>query len=174
MIQVELESIPARIVNQYTYCPRLAYLEWVQKEWADNHYTQEGSWAHRVVDAGNGKIPDSAPDETVRSRSLELAAPRLGLVGKLDMVELGRGEAEPVEYKRGRRPKSGEVAADWDLMQLAAQALLLRENGWKCTRGFFYFCESREKVSVDFDEELLARVERSLHCLLYTSPSPRD
>lgn len=162
MIQAELESIPARIVNQYAYCPRLAYLEWVQKEWADNLYTQEGSWAHRVVDAGKGKIPDSDPDETVRSRSLELAAPRLGLVGKLDMVELGRGEAEPVEYKRGRRPKTGEVAADWDLMQLAAQALLLRENGWKCTRGFFFFCESREKVAVEFDEDLLVRVERSL------------
>ncbi|MBX3171112.1 MAG: CRISPR-associated endonuclease Cas1 [Candidatus Eremiobacteraeota bacterium] len=160
MIQLELESIPARIVNQYTYCPRLAYLEWVQKEWADNLYTQEGSWAHRVVDAGNGKIPDS--EEPVRTRSLELAAPRLGLVGKLDMVELGRGEAEPVEYKRGRRPKSGEVAEDWDLMQLAAQALLLRENGWKCERGFFYFCESREKVSVELDDQLLARVEETL------------
>jgi CRISPR-associated protein Cas1 len=78
------------------------------------------------------------------------------------MVELGRGEAEPVEYKRGRRPKSGVVASDWDLMQLAAQALLLRENGWRCNRGFFYFCESREKVPVEFDDELLSRVERTL------------
>lgn len=157
------EAIPARIVNQYTYCPRLAYLEWVQKEWADNIYTQEGSWAHRRVDAGSGKIPSADdPDQIVHSRSLELTSARLGLVGKLDMVEMGRGEAEPIEYKRGRRPKTGEVAQDWDLMQLATQALLLRENGWKCERGFFYFCESKEKVPVEFEESLITRVEQTL------------
>jgi len=158
---VNLEPIPARIVNQYTYCPRLAYLEWVQKEWADNIYTQEGSWAHRVVDAGRGTIPDH-PEQSVTSRSLELASERLGLVAKLDVVEIGRGEAEPIEYKRGRRPKTGEVAEEWDLLQLATQALLLRENGWTCQRGYFYFCESRERVPVEFDEAIFARVESTL------------
>ena len=156
-----MEPIPARIVNQFTYCPRLAYLEWVQKEWADNLFTQEGSWAHRVVDAGRGTIPDH-PEQTVTSRSLELASERLGLVAKLDVVEIGRGEAEPIEYKRGRRPKTGEVAEEWDLLQLATQALLLRENGWICKRGYFYFCESRERVPVEFDEALFARVESTL------------
>jgi len=24
---------PARMLNEYVYCPRLAYLEWVQGEW---------------------------------------------------------------------------------------------------------------------------------------------
>lgn len=163
MTNFPAEPIPARIVNQFTYCPRLAYLEWVQKEWADNLYTQEGSWAHRRVDAGNGKIPAADdPEQVVHSRSLELTSARLGLVGKLDMVEMGRGEAEPIEYKRGRRPKSGEVAEDWDLMQLATQALLLRENGWKCERGFFYFCESKERVPVEFSEDLITRVESTL------------
>lgn len=32
----DLPLLPARMVNEYEYCPRLAYLEWVQGEWADS------------------------------------------------------------------------------------------------------------------------------------------
>ena len=34
--------LPARMVNEYVYCARLAYLEWVQGEWADSADTVEG------------------------------------------------------------------------------------------------------------------------------------
>ncbi len=30
------ELIPARMLNEFAYCPRLAYLEWVQGEFTDN------------------------------------------------------------------------------------------------------------------------------------------
>jgi len=32
----DLPLLPARMVNEYEYCPRLAYLEWVQGEWAES------------------------------------------------------------------------------------------------------------------------------------------
>lgn len=35
--------IPARILNEYIYCLRLAYLEWIHSEFADNAYTVESS-----------------------------------------------------------------------------------------------------------------------------------
>ena len=44
--------VPARMVNEYAYCLRLAYLEWVQGEWADSSDTVEGRHAHRRVDRG--------------------------------------------------------------------------------------------------------------------------
>jgi hypothetical protein len=28
--------LPARMLNEFTYCPRLAYLEWVQGEFVDS------------------------------------------------------------------------------------------------------------------------------------------
>ena len=31
--------LPARMVNEYVYCPRLAYLEWVQGEWAESAHS---------------------------------------------------------------------------------------------------------------------------------------
>ena len=44
------DLIPARMLNEFAYCPRLAYLEWVQGEFADNLETHEGRFGHRRVD----------------------------------------------------------------------------------------------------------------------------
>ena len=44
--------VPARMVNEFQYCPRLAYLEWVQGEWAESGDTVEGRGVHRRVDLG--------------------------------------------------------------------------------------------------------------------------
>ena len=37
------DLVPARMLNEYAYCPRLAYLEWVQGEFADSVDTIEGA-----------------------------------------------------------------------------------------------------------------------------------
>lgn len=62
------QLIPARIINEYTYCPRLAYLEWVQGEWAESFEPVEGAHAHRRVDEESGSIPaaDDVTDEDER------------------------------------------------------------------------------------------------------------
>ena len=35
--------LPVRMLNEYTYCPRLMYLEWVQGEWAESADTHTQS-----------------------------------------------------------------------------------------------------------------------------------
>ena len=42
--------VPARMLNEYAYCPRLAYLEWAQGEFDDSVDTIEGRFQHRRVD----------------------------------------------------------------------------------------------------------------------------
>src|SRR5437764_14795970 len=71
----ETPLVPVRMVNEWVYCPRLAFLEWVDGEWADSGDTEEGRRAHVRVDAGGGKLPapaetDDKPDFTARSRTL--------------------------------------------------------------------------------------------------------
>ena len=44
------DLVPARMLNEFTYCPRLAYLEWVQGEFTHNLDTLEGRFGHRRVD----------------------------------------------------------------------------------------------------------------------------
>ena len=38
----ETPLVPVRMINEYVHCPRLAFLEWVDGEWADSGDTEEG------------------------------------------------------------------------------------------------------------------------------------
>src|SRR4030067_866200 len=45
----DLPLLPARMVNEFQYCPRLAYLEWGQGEWSESADTVQGRHAPRRV-----------------------------------------------------------------------------------------------------------------------------
>jgi len=158
--------LPARMVNEYVYCPRLAYLEWVQGEWRDSADTVEGRQAHRRIDKPRGQPPgvggdpnapadgDDAP--RVHVHSLELSSDALGLVARLDLAEFDGRRAVPVDYKRGKRPHVARGAYEPERVQLCAQGLLLEAHGYEATEGVLYFAASRERMPVVFDDELKA------------------
>ena len=58
------DLIPARMLNEFSYCPRLAYLEWVQGEFADSLDTLEGRFGHRRVDQPNRQ---EVPEPTMQN-----------------------------------------------------------------------------------------------------------
>jgi CRISPR-associated protein Cas1 len=75
-------------------CSRLAYLEWVQGEWAESADTIEGRGVHRRVDGPSGDLPEAeaiGDDERIHVRSVTLSSDRLGLIAKLDLVEVEDG-----------------------------------------------------------------------------------
>jgi CRISPR-associated endonuclease Cas1/CRISPR-associated protein Cas4 len=161
----DLPLLPVRMVNEYQYCPRLAYLEWVQGEWAESSDTAEGRHAHRRVDAPAGKLP--SPDEIeadtrVHARSITLSSNRLGLIAKLDLIEAEDGRVLPVDYKRGKRPHVAKGAYEPERVQLCAQGLILGEHGYDCSEGVLYFVASRERVPVEFDDELKALTRNAI------------
>ncbi len=161
--------LPARMVNEFAYCPRLAYFEWVDGVFADNADTVEGRFYHRQVDREPARptrrSADGEEQETVvHQRSVWLSSERLGVTAKIDLVEgdvpSPDGQPQvviPVDYKRGKRPHTAKGAWEPDLVQLCLQGLLLREHGYRCERGVLYFVGSRERVTVEFDEALVAR-----------------
>ena len=153
------DLLPARMVNEYVYCPRLAYLEWVQGEWDDSADTIEGRFAHRRVDLeAPAEVPPAAaaPEAPAVARSLVLSSEALGVIAWIDLVELEGTRAVPVDYKRGAVPDTERRAHDPERVQLCLQGLLLRENGYTADRGVLYFAESRTRVEVPFDDELIA------------------
>lgn len=168
--------VPVRMVNEYVYCPRLAWLEWVHGEWAENADTEEGRMGHRRVDARSETLPDSentGEDAIIHSRSVALTSERLGITAILDLVE-GEGRiVTPVDYKRGKRPHTQSGAWDPERVQLCLQGLLLEEHGFTCTEGFLYFKASRERVRVIFDEELRRQALDAVHGLRLAAASPR-
>lgn len=161
----DLPLLPARMVNEFQYCPRLAYLEWVQGEWADSSDTVDGRHAHRRVDQARGKLPPAGEideGERVHARSITLSSNRLGLIARMDLVEGEGDHVTPVDYKRGRRPHVPRGAYDPERVQLCVQGLILAEHGYVCEEGILCFTESRERVRVIFDDELKALTRNAI------------
>jgi CRISPR-associated protein Cas1 len=151
------QLLPVRMLNEYTYCPRLFYLEWVQGEFVDNELTVEGRTAHRRVDAGGGAMPAPEDDKPFEIRSVSLSSTQLGLSAKIDLVEGDGGAVCPVDYKRGKPPPNDLGAHEPERVQLCAYGLLLRENGHRCERGYLYFAQAKTRVEVMLDDALCAR-----------------
>lgn len=157
--------IPVRMLNEYVYCPRLAYLEWVQSEWAASADTVEGKHYHRRVEEKEDALPrtsDVEEGEVVKTRSVSISSDTLGLIAKLDIVETKGNRATPVDYKRGKRPHISQGAYDPERVQLCAQGMLLEESGYTSTEGFLYFAGSKERVRVRFDATLRSLTKRSI------------
>ncbi|MGH7554744.1 MAG: CRISPR-associated protein Cas4, partial [Longimicrobiales bacterium] len=148
------------MLNEFAYCPRLGYLEWVQGEFADNDDTVEGRYHHRNVDRTRQRSRrDDGENEVpkIHERSVWLGSESLGLSAKIDLLEGTGRRVTPVDYKRGKRPHVPRGAYEPELVQLCAQGLLLRDHGYECDEGVLFFAGSRERVRVVFDDELIAR-----------------
>jgi len=156
------ELLPARILNEHVYCPRLAYLEWVDRQFKDNADTAEGTFVHRRVDRPRSTPPEprDAPEDGGEdpppSTSVELSSERLGLIAKLDLLEPRGATVVPIEYKRGH-PRDGETPL-WDpeLAQLCAHVMLLRDAGYSVEHAEVYFAETRTRHRVEISDELVA------------------
>jgi CRISP-associated protein Cas1 len=150
------DLVPARMVNEFAYCPRLFHLEWVQGQFEHNADTAEGQWRHRAVDAVAGRAPLPDEGELKRATSVQLGSERLGLIAVIDIVEGDGGSVRPVDVKKGRPP---DDAPGWEpeLVQLCIQGLLLREHGYQCDSGVLYFAASNERRTVKFDDALVDR-----------------
>lgn len=162
----ETPFIPVRMVNEFVYCPRLAYLEWVQGEFAHSADTVDGAIKHKRVDKESGSLPEAPEaEERIHARSVTLSSTRLGITAKLDLVEGEGSRVTPVDYKRGKRPHVAAGAYDPERVQVCAQGLLLREHGYECDDGVIYFAASKERVRVEFDEALVEQTLSAIHAL---------
>ncbi|MEM5787052.1 MAG: CRISPR-associated endonuclease Cas1, partial [Syntrophobacteraceae bacterium] len=158
--------VPARMLNEYVYCPRLAYMMWVESEFAHNADTVEGTIRHKRVDQASGALPESDQEaEKIHARSVHLSSDRLGLTARIDLVEGGPNGVQPVDYKKGKRPHVAAGAYDPERVQLCAQGLLLKEHGFNSPHGYLYFVGSKERVKIEFDEDLAALTMGSIEGL---------
>lgn len=163
------DYFPARMLNEFVYCPRLFYYEWVEGEFAHNRETVEGAIRHAKVDSGSGELAASEElaqrGETIHARSVTLASEQHRLIAKLDLVEADGETATPVDYKRGspQTGDDGELQA-WqpDRAQLAVQVLVLRENGYRCDEAIVYYVATKQRVRVAIDEQLVEQTLRWL------------
>jgi CRISP-associated protein Cas1 len=160
------DYMPARMVNEFVYCPRLFYYEWVDGVFRESVDTVEGKIQHNRVDkrAMEMPSPEVAATEQIHSRSVTLSSDRLRVIAKIDLVEGSEGIVTPVDYKHGR-PREGPDGLElWpaDRAQLAIQGLVLREAGYQCGEGIAYYAKTKQRVRVSFDAALLEEIESTI------------
>lgn len=167
--------IPARMINEWVYCPRLAYLEWVEGEWAESGDTAEGARTHARVDEGGGHLPapEDLNEEMTRARAVTLSSERLGIIAKMDVVEADEGVVMPVDFKKSKRPHVAAGAYEPERVQVCAQAMILEDNGYTVAHGALWYAGSREKVPVVLDDELRARTLEAVSGLRMAADSGR-
>jgi CRISP-associated protein Cas1 len=153
------ELIPARMLNEYVYCQRLFYLEWVDQRWADNEDTTHGSFVHRTVDSRAGIMPrpGATEDAPLTTHSVRLADEELGVVAVIDRVDHRDGKVSSVDYKRGSPMDDGEP---WpaDRAQALVQAALLRRSGYQVESAIVSYRAAGRRVAIPWHDDLLAEV----------------
>ena len=173
-VNAGLESqpvMPVRRLNNYVYCPRLFYFQWVENIFQESADTVAGSTTHRNVDAPSKLDEEKAKalgeniPEGAKLRSLRLESETLGIVGMMDLVEGGPDGAEIVDYKKGsaRRSSEGErEAREPESIQVGAYALLLQEHGVKVSGAVIYYAADKRRVPVELTEELLTKTKQAI------------
>jgi len=168
MSEAAEELIPVRALNQVSYCPRLYYLEYVEAVMPTNEYVEDGLFQHRRVNDPALASRTRKEGETLRTRSVALSSPQLGITAKLDVLEEQEGVSRPVETKRSAAPKdaNGEPTF-WqnDAIQLCAQGLLIEEAfEVAVASGVLYYVGSKTRVDVPLGpalrEATLAAIDR--------------
>lgn len=165
------DLLPARMLNEFVYCPRLFYYEWVEGVFESSADTLDGQAKHSRVDTEPGQMPAATEigREVIHSRSVTLSSERVGLIAKLDLVESDPGNGEsnsvrPVDYKKGKPREVDGALVPWpsDRIQIAAQAMVLRDNGYSCEEGILYYAATKQRVRIEIDDALIAETEQFL------------
>lgn len=115
---------------------------------------------------------DKPVGETIHSRSAMLSSTRLGVVAKMDLIEVKMSASRaddlfatrevqnvtPVDYKAGAPRVDREQNELWDAdkMQLGLQILILRDNGYTCDEGVIYYRATKQRVPLPMTPEIEA------------------
>jgi len=154
------EYLPARMLNEFVYCPRLFFYEWVEGVFAHSRDTVEGALRHEKLETKADPLPpaEETGETPIHARSVELASETPKLIAKIDLVEGEQGMVSPVDYKRGapRDTDDGPEAWPADRAQVCAQALILRDNGYTCNEAVLYYNATKQRVRVAIDAALVA------------------
>jgi CRISPR-associated exonuclease Cas4 len=139
-------------VAEYLYCPRSCFYKIFHAEENDgqNIFIVDGRNRHEVV--------HQESDSPGRKSNISVFSHKLGLSGKLDLLEIKDGQYIPIEYKRGRTRNSQSIN-----VQLCLYALCLEEMySVHISTGYIYFSEDNRRVPIDINVDLR---EKAMHAI---------
>jgi len=145
------DSITIGVVAHHEFCPRRAWLE-VHGERTDTAQVAKGVDDHRAVD-------DDETSRPARLRAVDVSSARLGVHGRCDSVEVGDDESLTLVEHKAVPVRRRSVVTEPNAVQLALQALCLREAGHEVAGAAVWFSTTRRRVEVPLTDELLDRAK---------------
>ncbi|MHA1797645.1 MAG: CRISPR-associated protein Cas4 [Candidatus Helarchaeota archaeon] len=113
----------ARDIQEYVYCPRFIYFQYVLRIRTEKTYKMEkGGEVHERFKKSDPELDDSVKIYY----DIYLKDEKLGLVAVLDQLQVKEDEAIPVELKTSWR--APEKIADHHLAQVVTQAILVESQ----------------------------------------------
>jgi CRISPR-associated protein Cas1 len=152
------------MLNEFVYCPRLFFYEWVEGVFAPSADTIEGELRHEKLETRADALPEPGSNERIHSRSVMLSSNTYGLIAKIDLVEGDGTSVVPVDYKKGRPHETDEGPEAWpsDRIQMCAQALILRDNVYPWNEAVLYYDATKQRVRLLIDETLVSETRAAL------------
>lgn len=183
----EDEMLQLSGIQHYVLCPRQWALICMEQYWEDNGLTTEGSILHANVD--NPFYRETSGSNILTLRGLRLSSKKLGLSGIADAVEIiphseermtkarllesGKFDMLPIEYKRGTRKIN-----DCDRIQVTAQALMLEEQfKIRINRGAIFYWQDRHREYFEISDDLRRRTEEmacEMHRIIDSMSIPKS
>ena len=164
--------VPARMVNEFVYCPRLAYLVWGQAEWAESGDTVERRRVHVSCRPYWCDASDARSSGSRRRQGSQPLAHAFVREPRRDQQRVTSPHAEdgtvtPIDYKWGKWPHLTRGAYEPERVQVCLQALLLDEHGYRVEEGAIWYAKSRERVRITLNDELRQTYARGGNEVVY-------
>lgn len=153
-MSTEADPLTIGLVAHHAFCPRRAWLE-VHGESTDTAQMAQGVADHLPADGLEAS-------RVARRTAVDVHSEALSLVGRCDAVEFPPGgPVTVVEYKASPLRRSHQPTRP-QRIQLALQAICLREQGVPVQAAAVWFTSARRRVEVELDEDLFAQARLEL------------
>lgn len=99
----EPQVIPARMLNEFVYCQRLFYYEFVEGVFVESADTVRGGAIHQRVDSGSGALPGAVDNSKARSPRPDKSGP----AKEAEAATPGAGQSPPEAARENPQPEAG-------------------------------------------------------------------
>lgn len=164
-------SIPASLIRQHLFCPRIPFYNEVMALNPGNRpWQKQGDLHHQRQHMLNKRrsLSRYQLNNAALKQNVSLRDPVLGCHGICDALLLTNTEVVPLEFKiAGQKPTAGHIA------QLSAYGIMAEQHFERpCKRGFILYGDRGHTKEVHIDARLRQQVITNIHVIQHNLSQP--
>jgi len=164
-------SIPASLIRQHCFCPRIPwYNEVLQLNPGDRPWQRQGVDYHTRLEMLNKRrrLSRYGLDKGTLKHQVSLRHPDVGIHGIADAIIFHDGKLSVLEFKiSGSKPTRGQR------LQLVAYAIMAENHFSKnCDQGFIVYGERGKTVKIEINQPLRSKTLETIAAIKHNLGKP--